>query len=86
MLANVFDFLFGCTHQNYSFPMTTRTHGAHGHAGRSTYVVCLDCGKEFAYDWEHMKIVTGAPAQTHPEAAPVAASLAAPTPDWNKAA
>ncbi|HJS99809.1 MAG TPA: hypothetical protein VJ756_12015 [Terriglobales bacterium] len=23
-----------------------------------TYVVCLDCGKEFAYDWEQMKVVS----------------------------
>jgi hypothetical protein len=22
-----------------------------------TYVVCLDCGKEFRYDWHEMKIV-----------------------------
>jgi hypothetical protein len=22
----------------------------------NTYVVCLDCGKEFAYDWQLMKI------------------------------
>jgi DNA-directed RNA polymerase subunit N (RpoN/RPB10) len=21
------------------------------------YVVCLDCGKEFAYDWQQMKVV-----------------------------
>ena len=21
-----------------------------------TYVVCLDCGKEFTYDWESMRI------------------------------
>jgi len=23
-----------------------------------TYVVCLDCGKEFAYDWKLMKVVS----------------------------
>jgi predicted transcriptional regulator len=22
----------------------------------STYVVCLDCGKRFAYDWKEMRI------------------------------
>ena len=27
-----------------------------------TYVVCLDCGKEFAYDWREMKIVEEAPS------------------------
>ena len=23
-----------------------------------TYVACLDCGKEFAYDWQQMKVIT----------------------------
>lgn len=80
MLANVFDILFGCTHKNYSFPITTRTRNAQGKTGRSTYVVCLDCGKEFPYDWEQMKIVTATPEQTHP------APLAVPEPHLNKAA
>lgn len=22
-----------------------------------TYVVCLDCGKEFAYDWNQMRVL-----------------------------
>ncbi len=25
-----------------------------------TYVVCLDCGKEFPYDWQEMRVVTHA--------------------------
>jgi hypothetical protein len=35
---------------------------APGAARHSTYVVCLDCGKEFDYDWEGMRVgqpVTG---------------------------
>jgi hypothetical protein len=24
---------------------------------QGTYVVCLDCGKEFPYDWQRMEIV-----------------------------
>lgn len=23
---------------------------------KQTYVVCLDCGKEFAYDWDEMRL------------------------------
>ena len=23
----------------------------------SHYVVCFDCGRKFAYDWEHMRVV-----------------------------
>ncbi|HEY1271884.1 MAG TPA: hypothetical protein VGF08_07860 [Terriglobales bacterium] len=26
-----------------------------------TYVVCLDCGREFAYDWREMKVVESVP-------------------------
>jgi hypothetical protein len=25
-----------------------------------TYIVCLDCGKEFPYDWQKMKVVAPA--------------------------
>ena len=26
-------------------------------SGPSHYVVCLDCGKKFAYDWQNMRMV-----------------------------
>lgn len=51
------DFLFGCCHKRTSFPRTTKArgdrHGVIEQAG--TYVVCLDCGKEFGYDWQEMR-------------------------------
>ena len=54
----VFDALFGCWHKNISFPQThqrgQRRSGAAVQTG--TYVVCLDCGTEFAYDWQEMRI------------------------------
>jgi len=25
--------------------------------GATNYVVCLDCGKQFAYDWTEMRVV-----------------------------
>jgi hypothetical protein len=50
-----------------------------------TYVVCLDCGKEFAYDWRTMRVghpiaaqVTAAPAVNMPPAAPPAVPQAQP--------
>jgi hypothetical protein len=46
--------LFGCAHTRCTFP---RTITKSGHAS-TTYVVCLDCGKEFPYDWEKMKVVS----------------------------
>ncbi len=26
-------------------------------AGPSHYVVCLECGKKFSYDWQHMRVL-----------------------------
>ncbi len=77
MLANVFDMLFGCWHRNYSFPITAKKANInHPHAAdlTGTYVVCLDCGKEFPYDWNQMKIVSGEAERA--EAAPLTAAAA----------
>lgn len=59
MFLKLVDTMFGCRHERYSFPITVRagTRRA-GTAQRSgTYVACLDCGREFAYDWQEMKVV-----------------------------
>lgn len=63
MIANFMDILFGCWHSNYSFPITSK-HGTRNKAARvtGTYVVCLDCGREFPYDWKAMKVVSETPA------------------------
>lgn len=63
MFARVLDTLFGCWHSNLSFPLTAKS-GQRRNAAASltgTYVVCLDCGREFAYDWHEMKIIDGKP-------------------------
>jgi hypothetical protein len=59
MILNVIDMLFGCWHKNYSFPITAKGDRRKAPAAQATgtYVVCLDCGKEFAYDWQAMKVV-----------------------------
>lgn len=59
MWGKLLDAFFGCWHNNLSFPLTARS-GSRRNAAASltgTYVVCLDCGREFAYDWREMKIV-----------------------------
>jgi RNA polymerase subunit RPABC4/transcription elongation factor Spt4 len=28
-----------------------------------TYFVCLSCGKEFAYDWDNMKVIDPEPSR-----------------------
>jgi hypothetical protein len=60
MVEKFINVLFGCWHTNYSFPITIRPGSRRSRAASltGTYVVCLDCGKEFAYDWQEMKVVT----------------------------
>lgn len=65
MFARILETLFGCWHSHMSFPMTAkpalRRNSAASFTG--TYVVCLDCGKEFAYDWREMKVVHADPSR-----------------------
>ena len=69
MFANVLDVLFGCWHKNYSFPITIRKENRNLYQASSitgTYVVCLDCGKEFPYDWKQMKVLSANSPGTEP--------------------
>ncbi len=72
------DRVFGCSHKRCSFPITVRGKLRRSPAASvtGTYVVCLDCGQEFPYDWNAMKLVDqpaksvdAAPAYTGPKAA-----------------
>lgn len=51
--------IFGCWHGHLSFPLTIKAGRARAAAARrtGTYVVCLNCGKEFPYDWERMRVL-----------------------------
>lgn len=78
-MTNLIDLLFGCWHKQVSFPMTSKP-GPHRSAAASltgTYIVCLECGKEFPYDWKGMKIVDHLPIPTEHIAANPAESWAA---------
>ena len=59
MLSKLLDAMFGCRHSRYSFPITVRAGSGRTAAGqrKGTYVACLDCGQEFRYDWQEMRIV-----------------------------
>jgi hypothetical protein len=61
MLNSVLESLFGCSHRTTTFPLTpTRNMAARSatatRSRQGAYVVCLDCGKEFGYDWHAMRI------------------------------
>jgi hypothetical protein len=73
MLGELMNSLFGCGHRRTSFPMTPSRRNAFtasnytGPKRNGTYVVCLDCGKEFDYNWKEMRVGepvrAGAPAR-----------------------
>ena len=56
---NLLEWFFGCWHRRTSFPLTMKRGRRRTAAATitGTYVVCLNCGKEFGYDWQQMKIV-----------------------------
>jgi len=60
MIAKLLEAFFGCRHARYSFPVTIRGAKRRPQAAAltGTYVACLDCGREFPYDWQAMKVIT----------------------------
>ena len=60
VFAKLIDVLFGCRHSRYSLPVTIRGSARRPQAGAltGTYVACLDCGREFPYDWQDMRVIT----------------------------
>jgi hypothetical protein len=64
MVNTLMNLFFGCAHRRTTFPLTPARKSGH-----STYVVCLDCGKEFGYNWAEMHI-------GEPVAVPVATEAA----------
>ena len=66
-MANWLNIFFGCSHANHTFPQTVgrgmrRSQTA---ALTGTYVVCLDCGTELAYDWNAMMLLPANSANAH---------------------
>lgn len=54
--------IFGCPHKRLSFPMVTSEPRLGSHHARwapqpkpRAHVTCLDCGREFWYDWTKMR-------------------------------
>jgi hypothetical protein len=51
-MISVLERFFGCSHKRTSFPLTPKRPSNHVGA----YVTCLDCGKEFGYNWNEMRV------------------------------
>ena len=77
-MASLLDVLFGCSHKSFSFPITKRPGQRLSPAAQitGTYVSCLDCGKEFPYDWHEMKVIESIPKKSKTLAANAAESFA----------
>jgi hypothetical protein len=79
MLQKFLNTLFGCAHQRTTFPLTPSRKGA-GYCSsvqrNGAYVVCLDCGKEFSYDWKEMRV--GAAVQPIAVTTPAGAAATLP--------
>ena len=69
MLNALIGSFFGCSHKRTTFPMTPGRSTA-GQGRNGTYVACLDCGKEFSYDWKTMQL--GEQVASSPRATPQA--------------
>jgi hypothetical protein len=47
MIHRLLTYLFGCSHERYSWPMAKR--------GEQLHVCCLTCGRSMEYDWAAMR-------------------------------
>lgn len=54
MIDSVLNLLFRCPHKRMTRPITPVSKAGVPHG--DTYVVCLDCGKQFHYDLEKMRV------------------------------
>jgi hypothetical protein len=60
-LVGLADWLSRCSHCRTTFPITLRARvSMDGHQSTQveTYIVCLECGRHFAYDWITMRITS----------------------------
>jgi len=54
MIDTVLNLLFRCAHRRLTRPVAPITKAGQPHS--QSYVVCLDCGKQFEYDLKEMRI------------------------------
>jgi hypothetical protein len=56
MIRDLLNRILGCRHRHMTLPLTIGPRStAEGGPAAQTYVVCLDCGEQIAYDWEAMR-------------------------------
>jgi hypothetical protein len=65
VIDTILNFLFRCSHKRFSRPTTPVN--KKGVPNGDTYVVCLECGKEFVYDLTDMRIGKPIPKSPTPD-------------------
>jgi DNA-directed RNA polymerase subunit RPC12/RpoP len=63
MIDTLLNLMFRCPHRRLTRPITPVSKP--GVPSGDTYVVCLDCGKQFTYDWKQMRL--GGPVESTQE-------------------
>lgn len=61
MIGKMLNLLFGCHHRHITRPITPVSRH---HQPASSYVACLECGKQFHYDTLNMRVGTAMPPLT----------------------
>jgi hypothetical protein len=57
MMNSLLNMILGCAHKRTTFPLTPSLKSKLPDGARSrTYIVCLNCGEEFEYNWKEMRI------------------------------
>ena len=54
MIGTILNALYGCRHKRLSRPITMSERS--GSRNAETYVMCLECGKQFEYDLGKMRV------------------------------
>ena len=74
LFSMIWSRVFRCWHRKCTPVITCRPDQPRSKVASitGTYFVCLGCGKEFAYDWENMKVIDPEPSRGRMLAAKVA--------------
>src|SRR5215475_12344120 len=81
MIDTLLNLLFRCSHKRLTRPVTPVSRA--GEPQGTTYVVCLDCGKQFSYDVKEMRI--GKPIASSPDAGVLNPNGEQPAKGWKLA-
>ena len=55
MITLILSLFRGCQHKHFTFPRTTKEGHCYQAKEGHCYQACVECGKQFAYDWAAMR-------------------------------